>query len=62
MLGITTAEEQSKAPFVFILMMVGTPAFALLTLGEYPPLAVMDTICFPSSMVTLFADSPEASF
>ena len=53
-LGITRDEEQSIVNFVFICRRVGTSALALVSRGEYPPLASMVIICFPSSVsVTL---------
>ena len=51
-LGIATDAEQSNVPFVFIRRTVGMPAFAALSLGEYPPLASISTICFPSAVDT----------
>ena len=47
-LGIATDAEQSNVPFVFIRKTVGISAFAALSFGEYPPLASISTICFPS--------------
>ena len=43
-LGIRTAEEQSKVPLVLNLIIVGIPALATLFLGEYPPLAFISII------------------
>ena len=51
-LGIATDAEQSNVPFVFIRRTVGMPAFAALSFGEYPPLASISIICFPSVMDT----------
>src|SRR3989338_10605933 len=50
--GITRLAEQSNVPFVFTRKVVGTPAFARITRGEYPPFAVMSTTCFPSTTET----------
>src|SRR5574343_1074656 len=58
MLGITTAEEQSKVPCVSNLRIVGMPALAILTRGVYPPLARTVIICFPSAIETLLVIVP----
>src|SRR3990167_3539838 len=50
--GITRLAEQANVPLVFTRKVVGTPAFARITRGEYPPFAVMSTICFPSTTET----------
>ena len=45
--------EQSNVPFVFTRTTVGTPALAITTRGEYPPLADMSMICVPSTIVAV---------
>ncbi len=54
MAGITRELEQSKVPCVSTRIIVGILAWAIDTRGEYPPLAVILTICFPSATETLF--------
>ena len=44
-------DEQSKVPLVETRRMVGTPAFAVIIRGEYPPFAVISMICFPSRVM-----------
>ena len=56
-LGIRTDEEQSNVPLVLKRMIVGIPAFAILFLGWYPPFARISMICFPSTTLTLLADT-----
>ena len=51
--GIESAAEQSNVPFVTRRKIVGTPAFALVILGEYPPLTSKVIICLPFSTETL---------
>lgn len=53
---MTKLAEQSKVPRVLTRKTVGTPAFAVTTLGEYPPFAVMSINCLPSTIET--ADCP----
>ena len=53
MLGIVTADEQSNVAFVFMRKTVGMPAFAAVSLGEYPPFASISTICLPFATDTL---------
>ncbi len=57
--GMTRAEEQSKVPCVFILRTVGMFAFAVVFRGEYPPLALISIICFPSTIETLFCSGDD---
>lgn len=52
-LGILTDEEQSNEPFVLKRTMVGIPALAVESRGEYPPLALISMICLPSTILTL---------
>src|SRR3989344_7892623 len=60
--GITRLAEQSNVPLVFTRKVVGTPAFARITRGEYPPFAVMSTSCFPSTTDTAVSLSTPAGF
>ena len=53
MLGIVRNEVQSKVVFVFMRNTVGIFAFAAVSLGEYPPFAVISTICLPFATDTL---------
>ena len=53
MLGIVTAEEQSNVAFVFMRNTVGIPAFAAVSLGEYPPFAEISIICLLFATDTL---------
>ena len=50
--GITINDEQSNVFCVVSLKVVGIFAFALLTLGKYPPLAEILIICVPFWIVT----------
>lgn len=54
-LGITKDEEQSMVNFVSICRRVGVFALAFVSCGEYPPLATIVIICFPSSSVVTFS-------
>ena len=53
MLGIEREEVQSKVAFVFMRKMVGIPAFAAVSLGEYPPFTRISTTCLPFATDTL---------
>src|SRR3989338_1491382 len=52
---MTKADEQSNVPLVLTFITVGIPAWAVVTLGEYPPLALISIICLPSITFTLFS-------
>src|SRR3989338_4246747 len=54
MLGMLTADEQSNVPLVFIFIIVGMSAFAVVIRGKYPPFAPISIICFPLRILTLF--------
>jgi hypothetical protein len=61
-LGRRNEDEQSKVPLVLNLKIVGTPAFATVCLGDYPPLAVISIICLSPvvaefSILTLSTDA-----
>ena len=53
MLGIERDEVQSKVAFVFMRNIVGIPAFAAVSFGEYPPFTPISTICLPFAIDTL---------
>ena len=53
MLGIERDEVQSKVAFVFMRNIVGIPAFAAVSLGEYPPFTRISTTCLPFATDTL---------
>src|SRR3989344_1368728 len=55
---MTKLAEQSNVPLVFIRKIVGMPAFASMTRGEYPPLAVMSTYCTPPTIVAVALPPP----
>src|SRR3989344_2162989 len=55
---MTKLAEQSNVPLVFIRKTVGMPAFASMTRGEYPPLAVMSTYCTPPTIVAVALPPP----
>ena len=55
---MTKLAEQSNVPLVFIRKTVSMPAFASMTRGEYPPLAVMSTYCTPPTMVAVALPPP----
>ena len=53
MLGIERDEVQSKVAFVFMRNIVGIPAFAAVSFGEYPPFTRISTTCLPFATDTL---------
>ena len=55
-LGILTADEQSKVPAVVIRSIVGMSAFAPVNFGEYPAFTPISTTCFPSTTDTLLTE------
>lgn len=55
------AAEQSYVPVVFTRSTVGIPAFATVFRGQYPPFALISTVCTLSVIVTFCAEDEGVS-